>query len=214
MLQSHTEGHAIGVGQTLGTFGQVCHPQDAWVDRSGLIADSGFDPGGVLGVSDHGPPGDLGHRLPGQVVLGRPDTPGEDDGVGTAEGVPDRRDESVEVVPDRHLEMGIESLLGEPGPDESSIGVGDLPDQELGPDCDHFDDQFPGSHRPNFQLGSPGTMVPSNWLATAHLPGPGQGTIAEGQLSRLPLSQSGEHFAIAGDQQASRSAHPSAQALA
>ena len=76
--------------------------------------------------------------------------------------VPDRRHQPVQVVTHGDLVVGIESLLGEAGTDERRIGVGDLPYQELGPDRDDFDDQFPGSQRPNFQLGSPGTMVPSN----------------------------------------------------
>ena len=69
------------------------------VDRSGWAAALWTRSRRRAVVSDHGPAGDAGHRLSGQIVLGRPDSTAEDDGVGTLEGGPDRRHQRARLSP-------------------------------------------------------------------------------------------------------------------
>ena len=62
---------------------------------------------------------DLGDRLPGDVVLGRPESAAEDHGVAAIESQPDTGDHALEVVADLGLEVGVDTgqrqVLTHPG---------------------------------------------------------------------------------------------------
>ena len=96
---------------------------------------------GVLLAVHHLEPGGGTDRLPGEIVLGRPDPAGDDHRVGSVQGQPDRCRDPFDVVADRLLVMGVEPSLRQCGAHEGSVRVDDLTEQELGPDRDHLNDQ-------------------------------------------------------------------------
>ena len=97
-------------------------------------------PIGVVLAEDHLAPGDLAHRLPGDVVLGGANAAGHHHCVGTADCDPDRIGDAGEIVADRLLVVGVDAPLGEGRPHGGGVRVDDLAEQELGPHRDDLDD--------------------------------------------------------------------------
>ncbi len=91
-----------------------------------------------LGSPDQTDAHDLGNGFPGDVVLGGAEPAAHDDGIAAFQGETDARDDTLEIVADLGLIVGVDTgerqLLAHP----RGIGVDDLTEQQLGAHRDDF----------------------------------------------------------------------------
>ena len=71
-----------------------------------------------------------------EVVLGRPEPAGHEHDVGPTERDLQHLDDPRDVVADRLVVQDVDPDRGEPFGDPPRVGVGDLTEQQLGPDAD------------------------------------------------------------------------------
>ena len=81
-------------------------------------------------------PGRCSDALAGDVVGGRPESTGDDDGIRMLRSVREDADHPIYVVPHRHMTMDVDADAGENLRDVLGIRVGNLAEQELRPDPD------------------------------------------------------------------------------
>ena len=79
-----------------------------------------------------------GDGVAGDVVLGRPQSAADDDGVAAVEREAQHLDHAIEVVPDLRLVVAVDPHEGELLADPRRVRVDDLPQQELRAHRDHF----------------------------------------------------------------------------
>ena len=89
-----------------------------------------------LGVADHRKVEQPRDRIPRQVVLGRPEPAGHQHDVGSVERHAEHLDDPGDVVADRLMMQDVHADRGEPFGDPPGVRVGDLTEQQLGPDAD------------------------------------------------------------------------------
>ena len=156
------------VGQLVGDAGQrvdhlVPHRADQPRSRAHGLGDDGRPPGhvGLAGVAlGHVPaprpeePGDelddgrvalerhVHHRgdgVAGDVVVGGTEPAAHDHAVGAGQGAAQGQDDPGLVVAHRLVEVGVHARRGQLLPEPGRVGVGDLAEEELGPDGDDLD---------------------------------------------------------------------------
>ena len=118
---------------------------------------------GVLVAELHFETSSRTNRLPGEVVLGGADPPGDNHRIRPLHGEFDRLGDAILVVTHHLLEVGIEAVVGEGGADRRCVGVDDLAKQQLGADCDDLD-----NHRTVASMSGPKTPV---YSILTHSPG-------------------------------------------
>ena len=75
-----------------------------------------------------------GDRLARQVILGRTEPSGDEHHVRPRGSEPERSDDALDVVTDRLSEQHVDADPREPLRHPPGVRIGDLPEQELGPD--------------------------------------------------------------------------------
>ena len=87
----------------------------------------------------------LGHGHLGQVVTGGPQAPGGDEDVRPAPGDVHRLADPLGVVPHHGVVVDVDPQLGQALGDHLGVGVGDVPQQQLGAHGDEFSGVAHGS---------------------------------------------------------------------
>ncbi len=107
-------------------------------------------------------PHDVGDRLSGDVILGRTEAAADDDSVTAGQRGPKGQRHSLVVVPDGLMEMRRHAGRGQPVAQPRGVGVGDLAEQQLGPDGHDLDPHASASldtRRPSATYCNPVAIV-------------------------------------------------------
>jgi len=83
--------------------------------------------------------GESGHRITGQVVVRRPETSRDDDGVRDRQRVAQRCRDDVDLVPDDDAAAHVDAGIGQPPAEPGGVAVDDVAEQQLGADGQQVD---------------------------------------------------------------------------